>query len=129
MGRKEEGEQDGQEILGGGWCIAVPDDRVRFLGGGASRQTGGLVITQSFASKEINTGGTWKVYLNASNPDGEMVNIYATVDQPGVGQYPSSIMKLKKRTGKNSRDSSTCPPPALPVRSTDFPHPDHSNSG
>ena len=54
------------------------------------------VITRSFASKEINPGGTWKIYLKASNPDGEMVNIYATVDQPGMGQYPLSITRLKE---------------------------------
>jgi hypothetical protein len=58
------------------------------------------VITQSFASKEINTGGTWKIYLKASNPDGEMLNIYATVDQPGMGQYPLSITKLKEEYRK-----------------------------
>ena len=43
------------------------------------------VITQSFASQEINPGGTWKIYLKASNPDGEMMSIYDSVDQPGVG--------------------------------------------
>jgi hypothetical protein len=70
------------------------------LAGAQAGKQGDLVITQSFASKEINTGGTWKVYLKASNPDGEMVNIYATVDQPGVGQYPLSIMKLKEENRK-----------------------------
>jgi hypothetical protein len=63
-------------------------------------ERGNQVITQSFASKEITPGGTWKVYLNASNPDGEMTNIYAIIDQPGMGQYPLSITKLKEENRK-----------------------------
>ena len=61
---------------------------------------GNQVITRSFASKEINPGGTWKVYLNASIPNGEMLNIYATIDQPGMGQYPLSITRLKEENRK-----------------------------
>jgi hypothetical protein len=70
------------------------------LAGAQAGKQGGLVITQSFASKEINTGGTWKIYLKASHPDGEMASIFATVDQPGVGQYPLSMMKLKEENRK-----------------------------
>ena len=58
------------------------------------------VITQSFASKEIRTGDTWKVYLQVSDPHGEMKNIYAVIDQPGVGQYPLSILRVKPENQK-----------------------------
>ena len=58
------------------------------------------VITQSFASKEASPGDTWKVYLKASDPDGEMKNIYAVVDQPGMGQYPLSIIKVTRENQK-----------------------------
>ncbi len=58
------------------------------------------VIAQSFASKEIRPGDTWKVYLNVSDPDGEMKNIFALVEQPGVGPYPISIMRIKKENSK-----------------------------
>jgi hypothetical protein len=58
------------------------------------------VITQSFASKEINPGETWKIYLNVTDPNGEMKNIYAEVDQPGVGGYPISIIRIKKENRK-----------------------------
>ena len=61
------------------------------------------VITQSFASKEIWPGETWKVYLNASDSDGEMKNIFAIVEQPGVGQYPLSIIRVK---GENRKEMS-----------------------
>jgi len=57
------------------------------------------VITQSFASKEIRIGDTWKIYLNASDPNGEMTKISAIVDQPEQ-IYPEGITKVSKENGK-----------------------------
>ena len=57
-------------------------------------------IAQSFASKEIAPGQTWKVYLIASDPQGEISNIYATVEQPGIGAYPLSITRVKEGNRK-----------------------------
>ncbi len=57
------------------------------------------VITQSFASSEIRVGENWKIYLNASDPNGEMIRIYATVEQPGQIN-PLSITKVSKENGK-----------------------------
>jgi len=53
------------------------------------------VITQSFASKEIRPGETWKVYLNAHDPDGEMKQIVCVIEQPGVGVYPAAYTRIK----------------------------------
>ncbi len=53
-------------------------------------------ITGSFASKEISPGETWRVYLKASDPQGEITNIYASVEQPGIGAYPLSIIQVKE---------------------------------
>ena len=58
------------------------------------------VITQSFASTKVWPGQTWRVYLNASDPNGEMKNIFAIVDQPGVGPYPLSITRIGKENRK-----------------------------
>jgi hypothetical protein len=58
------------------------------------------VITQAFASKEIRPGETWKIYLNASDPSGQMKNIFAVVYQPGVGQYPASVIRVKEQNQK-----------------------------
>jgi hypothetical protein len=58
------------------------------------------VITQAFAAKEVRPGETWKIYLNASDPNGSMKNIFATVYQPGVGQYPASIIRVKEPNQK-----------------------------
>ena len=59
------------------------------------------VITQSFASPTVKIGETWKVYLKASDPDGNMKNLYATVFQHGLGSYPISITRIKEGDGKN----------------------------
>ena len=53
------------------------------------------IINQSFASMDVRPGDLWKVYLEVSDPNGEMKNIYAMVTQPGVGQYPVSIIRVK----------------------------------
>ncbi len=59
------------------------------------------VITQSFASPAIRPGETWKVYLKASDPDGDMKNLYAEIFQPGLGTYPLSITRIKKDESKD----------------------------
>jgi hypothetical protein len=59
------------------------------------------VIAQSFASPTVRAGGTWKVYLKASDPDGDMKNLYATVFQYGTGSYSISITRIKEGGGKN----------------------------
>jgi hypothetical protein len=58
------------------------------------------VVTNSFASKEMRPGDTWKVYLAAKDEDGDMKNILCSVDQPGVGTYPISITRIKTEDQK-----------------------------
>jgi len=53
------------------------------------------LISQSFASPRVNPLETWKVYLIASDPDGDMKNIVCTIDQPGVGTYPLSFIRIQ----------------------------------
>jgi hypothetical protein len=54
------------------------------------------VISQSFASKEARPGDTWKVYMKAEDPDGDMRRIVCAVDQPGMGTYPASYIRIKE---------------------------------
>ena len=58
------------------------------------------VITQSFASGEVRAGDTWRIYLKASDQDGKMKYIFATISQPGVGTYPVSITRIKDENQK-----------------------------
>ena len=73
------------------------------------------VITQAFASEEVRIGDTWKIYLKASDPNGEMIKIYAIVDQPGQ-TYPVSITRVGKENGKEFSGYlylSTAPPSTI----------------
>ncbi len=56
------------------------------------------IITQAYASPVMRTGDTWQVYLNASDPNGDMRYIVATVDQMGRGGggYPPSFTRIRK---------------------------------
>jgi len=57
------------------------------------------VITQSFASREIRIGDTWKIYLNASDPTGEIKEISSIVEQAGQN-HPERITKVSKENTK-----------------------------
>jgi len=57
-------------------------------------QSGVPVITHSFASKEIRPGDTWKVYIRAVAPEGDMKNIICTVGQAGRGPYPVCFVRI-----------------------------------
>lgn len=52
------------------------------------------VITRSFASREICPGDTWKVYIRAADPEGDMKRIICAVSQPGRGSHPVSYVKV-----------------------------------
>lgn len=58
------------------------------------------VITQSFASPQISPGRNWKVYLKASDADGDMRAFFSTIHQPGVGIYPVSITRIQEGNQK-----------------------------
>jgi len=58
------------------------------------------VIGQSFASNQLRPGDQWKIYILASDPDGDMETMIAVVDQPGMGSYPVSHTKIKEENGK-----------------------------
>jgi hypothetical protein len=58
------------------------------------------VITNSFAAQKIRAGDLWKIYLEASDPDGDMKTIVCSIDQPGVS-YPSSFTRIREGQRKN----------------------------
>lgn len=52
------------------------------------------MIHQSFAAKVIPLGDTWKIYLRASDAEGDMQRIVCVLDQPGSGTYPASFIPV-----------------------------------
>ena len=58
------------------------------------------LITQSFAAKQISPGENWEVYLNASDPDGDMKDIVCSIGQPGMGESSPSFTRIAKENAK-----------------------------
>jgi hypothetical protein len=55
------------------------------------------VITHAFAVEKGYFGYSWRIYLEAEDPDGDMLRITSMVDQPGYGHYPTDFIYLKKQ--------------------------------
>jgi hypothetical protein len=58
------------------------------------------VITFSYAQEKIRSGDIWRIYISASDPDGDMSKIFCVIEQPGVGRYRPSVIWLKKEMGR-----------------------------
>lgn len=58
------------------------------------------VIEKSFASSQLRPGALWKIYIRASDPDGDMETIETVVEQTGMGTYPASFIRIKSENGK-----------------------------
>ena len=54
------------------------------------------VISHWFASGELHHGDTWRIYVEANDPDGDMREFVGTLDQEGHGQYPSSYVRINR---------------------------------
>jgi hypothetical protein len=60
------------------------------------------IITNSFAVEKGYYGSTWKFYIEAEDPDGDMSKIVAIAYQPGYGYYTSLFpIILKPQSGKH----------------------------
>lgn len=79
-----------------GWAQLFPDLGVRPKPGGHAP-----MITHAFAPTSGYYGYIWKIYLEADDPDGEMLAILATVDQVGYGHYPTDRIYLKREYQKH----------------------------
>ncbi len=58
-------------------------------------------ITHAFTEERIRYGDILKVYIEAEDPDGEMLRIATVVDQAGYGRYPISWVYLKSTDRKH----------------------------
>jgi hypothetical protein len=55
------------------------------------------IITNSFAIEKGYYGYIWKIYIEAEDPDGDMLKIASTVDQPGWGHYFTDTVLIKSK--------------------------------
>ena len=61
------------------------------------------IITHAFATDTAHYGTIWKVYIEAEDPDGDMLRIASVVDQVGYGRYPTQWVYLKPQNAKHLR--------------------------
>jgi hypothetical protein len=84
-------------IIAGAGC-ATPEKKMEGLPSRSAKlPQAAPVITQFFSSPQIAPGKVWKVYLKASDADGDMKEFVCTVHQPGMGTYPVSITGIKEK--------------------------------
>ncbi|NWG04948.1 MAG: hypothetical protein HXY44_19010 [Syntrophaceae bacterium] len=57
--------------------------------------TNAPVIKHTFAVEKGHYGYIWKIYLEAEDPDGDMLRIASVVSQIGYGHYPTDWIYLK----------------------------------
>lgn len=74
-----------------GWTQLIP------YAGGAQPKPGthAPIITNAFAVDKGYYGTIWRIYIEAEDPDGDMLRVAAVVDQPGYGHYPTDWIYLK----------------------------------
>jgi hypothetical protein len=78
-----------------GWSQLFP-----YYGVQPKPEAQGPIITHAFAVKSGYYGYIWKIYLEAKDPDGQMLAILSTVDQVGYGHYPTDRIYLKPQYQK-----------------------------
>jgi len=64
-------------------------------------ETKAPVITHFFAVERGYYGFIWKIYLEAEDPDGDMLKIASVVEQTGYGHYPTDWIYLKPQYRKH----------------------------
>lgn len=57
--------------------------------------TNAPIIKNSFTVEKGNYGYIWKIYIEAEDPDGDMLRIASVVDQTGYGHYPTDWIYIK----------------------------------
>ena len=75
----------------------------RFEGGTQPTKPGthAPIITHAFAVDKGYYGYIWKIYIEAEDPDGEMLRIASVVDEVGYGHYPTDWNYLKPEYRKH----------------------------
>ncbi len=81
-----------------GWAQLAP-----YVGGPPKPGTHAPIITHAFAVEKGYYGYIWKIYIEAEDPDGEMLRIASVVDQVGYGHYPTDWIYLKRQDQKHFR--------------------------
>ena len=73
-----------------------------YEGGGKPKPgTHGPIITNAFAVERGYYGYIWKIYIEAEDPDADMLRVASVVDEVGYGHYPTDWIYLKSQYQKH----------------------------
>jgi hypothetical protein len=82
-----------------GWTQLFP-----YTGGGQPKPgTHAPIITRAFAVDKGYYGYIWRIYIEAEDPDADMLRIACVADEVGYGQYPTDWIYLKSQYQKHFR--------------------------
>jgi len=59
------------------------------------------IITNAFAVGKGYYGYIWKIYVEAEDPDSDMLRLALVVDEPGYGHYPTDWIYLRPQDRKH----------------------------
>jgi hypothetical protein len=79
-----------------GWTQLIP-----YTGGQSGPGNHAPIITHAYAVEKGYYGYVWKIYIEAEEPDGQMLKIASVVDQVGYGYYPTDWIYLKPQYQKH----------------------------
>ena len=80
-----------------GWGQMAPNTK----GAQSKPGTNAPIITHSFAVDKGYNGYIWKIYIEAEDPDGDMLRIASVVEQPGMGSYQTDWIYVKPQYHKH----------------------------
>jgi hypothetical protein len=84
-------------VPGQGWSQLLP-----YSGGTQPRPgTHAPIISNAFAVDKGYYGTIWRIYIEAEDPDGDMLRVAAVVDQVGYGHYPTDWIYIKSQNQKH----------------------------
>ena len=63
------------------------------------------IIRTSYAPEKVRYGDVLRIYIEAEDPDGDMLRIASVVDQVGYGHYPTDWIHLKPQYRQHFRES------------------------
>ena len=69
--------------------------------GQSKSETKAPIITYSYAIDKGKYGYIWKIYIEAEDPDGDMLEIAAVADQVGYGLYQTNWTTLRPQYRKH----------------------------
>ena len=78
-----------------GWAFIIFTASAGWVQPNPQTEVKAPIITHYYAADKGRFGFTWKIYIEAEDPNGDMDRIVSEVDQVGYGFYPVDYIRIK----------------------------------